>query len=354
MRSRLVFLIIVFSTFLIGQDIQTFYLKNGEKIKGTVTNKNEITGEVTVQTKYGIISFHKDDIVHLLVQVELKSGEVIKGSLIEEIDSGIKVRSSLGEMSFSMNEIANYDFIESNPRGGKYSEVGERYNYADEMLIDIFFDPTGYNLNDNVFYLSGFSWGYGITDRLQITSNWVRYFDSGDINLRPKFQIFRKGNVKSEMVAAVGGHIHYSGFPDKYIFDESKNDGEWINIGDSDDKYTGDDMWGEVFASFTQSMVRSSGKGRMSFTAGGSLVLYPNHDVMPRVYGAFTSDVRRNMQLIMEIFYDPYYPTTYDFVKNKKTSVPVSLDFGYIWAYNDQFRIGLHLQRPFIAFYYEF
>ena len=38
---------------------------------------------------------------------------------------------------------------------------------------------------------------------------------------------------------------------------------------------------------------------------------------------------------------------------NKNIS-DIDFDFGFIYAYSEQFRIGIHFQRPFIAFYYKF
>jgi hypothetical protein len=42
-----------------------------------------------------------------------------------------------------------------------------------------------------------------------------------------------------------------------------------------------------------------------------------------------------------------------EFAEEKHIS-DIDFDFGFIYAYNEKFRIGIHFQRPFIAFYYKF
>ena len=34
--------------------------------------------------------------------------------------------------------------------------------------------------------------------------------------------------------------------------------------------------------------------------------------------------------------------------------VPIDFDFGFLYAVNDNFRVGVHFQQPYIDFYWEF
>ena len=74
---------------------------------------------------------------------------------------------------------------------------------------------------------------------------------------------------------------------------------------------------------------------------------------MPRVYYAVSADARRSLKLIFEVFYDPYWASMLDIVEGKEVS-EIDFDFGFIYAYSEQLRVGIHFQRPWIAFYYKF
>ena len=115
----------------------------------------------------------------------------------------------------------------------------------------------------------------------------------------------------------------------------------------------GNKMWGEVFGAYTVSNLKKSGQGRINHTVGGSLTSYPGYDPMPRAFYAINADARRTLKLIFEVFYDPYWASNLEWMDGKNIS-DIDFDFGFIYAYNEQFRVGIHFQRPFIAFYYKF
>ena len=39
---------------------------------------------------------------------------------------------------------------------------------------------------------------------------------------------------------------------------------------------------------------------------------------------------------------------------NFKSNRPIHFDFGFMYAVNDNFRLGLHLTSPFLGFYWKF
>jgi hypothetical protein len=112
-------------------------------------------------------------------------------------------------------------------------------------------------------------------------------------------------------------------------------------------------MWWEVFGAFTVSNLKKSGQGRINHTVGASITSYPGYDLMPRAYYAIAADARRSLKLLFEVFYDPYWASMLEMIEDEDIS-DIDFDFGFIYAYNEQFRIGIHFQRPFIAFYYKF
>ena len=179
---------------------------------------------------------------------------------------------------------------------------------------------------------------------------------------------------------SVGFHYPMRGLPDKRELKEvqdystdwdettqdwtdttwHENRNEWVRVGTKldeegyydDNPLEGGEMWWEVFGAFTVSNLKASGQGRINHTVGASATSYPGYDLMPRAYYAVSADARRSLKLIFEVFYDPYWTSMLEFAEEKHIS-DIDFDFGFIYAYNEKFRIGIHFQRPFIAFYYK-
>ena len=371
---------------------KTFHLKSGDTVTGSV--KSETDSTYVIDTAFGEITISKNDVRPEEAFIFLKSGDKLRGIIVSESDEGVTVKAKFGEVFISQDKIERIDFKSMGRARGQFSRPGQvergRWYYGNERLIDIYFDPTGYVLEENVLYLSGLSWGYGLSEKVHITSKWGGYI-LGDLNFRPKFMLFKTGDLKSEKSMSVGFHYHMRGFPDKrelktwgspetwsdgtgdgYVeYDTTISRTEWVRIGselieedwDNDgviderhydnDPFEGGEMWWEVFGAFTVSNLKASGQGRINHTVGASVSSYPGYDLMPRAYYAVSADARRSLKLIFEVFYDPYWTSMLEFAEEKHVS-DIDFDFGFIYAYNEKFRIGIHFQRPFIAFYYKF
>jgi len=365
-----------------------FYLKSGDKVSGIIMSESD--SSYTVGTSFGNIIIKKSNIKQEEIFILLKSGDKIQGTILSESDKSVKVKTNFGEVVIGRDKIDRIDFRTMDQDESGFSRPGEveigRWYYSEERLIDIFFDPTGYPLEKNVLYLSGLSWGFGLTDQLHITSNWGGYF-IGDLNFRPKFMVFKKGNFKSEKVLSIGAHFHMRGLPNKYelktwdapevYYNENgvdsvakRTETQYVRIGSEfveedldgdgvidnayyESGFIGSHIWWEFFGAYTISNLRESGQGRFNHTIGLSLTSYRGYDLLPRVYYAINADVRRNLKLIFEVFWDPYWMSTLEFFEDEEVT-DIDFDFGFIYAYNEKFRIGIHFQRPFIAFYYKF
>ena len=359
---------------------KTFHLKSGDTVTGSVKSQTDST--YVIKTAFGEITIKKDEVKPEEAFIFLKSGDKLRGIIVSESDEGVTVKAKFGEVFIARDKIERIDFKSMGRARGQFSRPGQvergRWYYGNERLIDIYFDPTGYVLEDNVLYLSGLSWGYGVSEKFQITSKWGGYF-FGDLNFRPKFMLFKTGDLKSEKSMSVGFHYHMRGLPDKRELKEVQDydidwdatynssdttwyeRNEWVRVGTKldeegyydDNPLEGGEMWWEVFGAFTISNLKESGQGRINHTAGASATSYPGYDLMPRAYYAVSADARRNLKLLFEVFYDPYWTSMLEFAEEKHIS-DIDFDFGFIYAYNEKFRIGIHFQRPFIAFYYKF
>jgi len=378
--TKLIFISIILIGSILAQE-KTFHLKSGDTVTGSV--KSETDSTYVIDTAFGEITISKNDVKPEEIFIFLKSGDKLRGIIVSESEEGVTVKAKFGEVFVSHDKIERIDFKSMGRARGQLTRPGQtergRWYYGNERLIDIYFDPTGYVLEENVLYLSGLSWGYGLSEKVHITSKWGGYI-WGDLNFRPKFMLFKTGDLKSEKSMSVGFHYHMRGLPDKrelktwdrleeyWWDDETGNEyedtlitrHEWVKVGSKlengnydNNSFDGGEMWWEVFGAFTVSNLKKSGQGRINHTVGASFTSYPGYDLMPRAYYAVSADARRSLKLIFEVFYDPYWTSMLEFAEEKHVS-DIDFDFGFIYAYNEKFRIGIHFQRPWIAFYYKF
>jgi hypothetical protein len=408
MKSVHVLLWIMVVCVLSAQDTKILTLKSGDKITGQVVSETETTITI-INPLMGEMVINKSDLKQQIVVVTLNSGDVVRGDLVSRSESEMIIKSAFGEVSIPTAQIANIDDggtpkqeISHTPFGTTVvttTESDDEWFFSKERLMDIWFDPTGYTIGRNKLYLSGLSWGFGLTDKIQITSKWINYFYQ-DLNVRPKITLFQTGNVESQSAFAAGAHLHTRGLPSKYKWVEDKEswwnynsdynsetgnyeytdstyiiDGGWVNFGSKREKddyeegryeytdsWSGDKMWFEIFGAYTVSRLRSGGNGRLNATVGASAVIYPDEEIAPRVYGAMDIDVTRNVKVIAEVFYDPYYVEWLDYVDNNNDSnTDLFFDVGFMtnkiplfrWGASDNLWIGYHFQQPFFAFYWK-
>ena len=369
----ILFLVLV-SSVSFAQESKTFYLKSGDKITGVVIEETETT--YILETTFGAVTIQKIDIQPEEVEIFLKSGDRLQGILLEETETGLNVKTSFGELFIDADKIEQFEF---KTKAGLEVETAiepDRWYFSDERLMDIWFDPTGFTLRKSEFYISLLSWAFGLNDRLQISTKWVNYF-WGDFNIRPKFTLFEKGDYKSLSAFSIGGHIHSRGLPGKYKWVENAEwevnqqadtvyfDG-WVLVPEKLDEYGDyssdeDRPWLEVFSSYSVSKLRSSGQGRIGYTVGASAVYYPNEEIMPRVYAGMDIDVLKNVKVMAEIFYDPYYVSWYKLMEDEKENIFLFFDIGFMTnslplfgMKSEKLWIGIHFHQPFFSVYYKF
>ena len=429
MKLYYAILLIIFAS-LFAQE-QTFKLQDGTVIVGSVQEETETT--YIIETKYGSVTLNKNELVQTEYEIKLNSGETFSGTKLSETDTSIQLKTKVGVLNIEKTDIL--DMKES----GQVTKTGEKkagptttsyrraYSLSDllfgtgtrgssekdiefamgeERLIDTFFDPTAYVLDDGTLYLSGFSFAFGLSDKLQLSSRWFDFF-WGNFNIRPKYMLFHKGNWEKESALAIGGHFHTYWQPNKVVWQadtvmvcidgsynncisEKRNYGGYFPIGATvkgttdyyDDKVldvnqTDDlDYMVEFFTAYTFSKARKGLRGRVSSTVGAFVQIPTNTDVYPyRLFGSVDIDITRQLKMVGEVFYDPFFLDLYqrtDFegpftphyaYKVSENPVkkddfnnirPIHFDFGLMYAVNEHFRFGIHNQIPIIAFYWKF
>ena len=435
-------LLIIVVSLLFSQD-QKFKLKDGTVIVGIVQEETDTT--YTIKTKYGSVTVNKNELVQVEYEIKLNSGETFRGTKLSETDETIQLKTKVGILNIVKSDIL--DIKES----GQITQSGEKkessttkyrrpYSLSDllfgtgtgtgstdkdiefalgeERLIDTFFDPTAYILDDGTLYLSGLSFGFGLSEKLMVTSRWFDFF-WGNFNLRPKYMVFQKGNWEKESALAIGGHFHTYWQPDKVEWQEgtitntiieyeageetidetyydtlnyggyfplgstingiTKTKHSWgfeeedeLNVNETEDL----DFMVELFSAYTFSKARKGMRGRISNTVGVLVQIPLNHDTCPyRIYWGLDVDITPQLKMIGEAFYDPFFldfsqrsryggPFSHNYTyKTKYTPVtegdfksirPIHFDFGFIYAVNEHFRFGIHTQPYIIAFYWKF
>ena len=432
MKFYYAILLIIFAA-LFAQE-QTFKLQDGTVIVGSVQEETETT--YIIETKYGSVTLNKNELVQTEYEIKLNSGETFSGTKLSETDTSIQLKTKVGVLNIEKTDILDMkesgqvtqagekkagstttsyrrayslsDLLFGTGTGGS-SEKDIEFAMGEERLIDTFFDPTAYVLDDGTLYLSGLSFAFGLSDKLQLSSRWFDFF-WGNFNIRPKYMLFHKGNWEKESALAIGGHIHTYWRPNKVVWQDgtvdvcddnsndigngcntiSKNYGGYFPIGATvegtmdyyDDKVldvneTEDlDFMLEFFTAYTFSKARKGMRGRVSSTVGAFVQIPTKTDVYPyRLFGSVDVDITRQLKMVGEVFYDPFFldlyqrtdfegpftphyaykvsenPVTKDDFNNIR---PIHFDFGFMYAVNEHFRFGIHNQIPIIAFYWKF
>ena len=343
-----------------SENQEIFYLKDGSKISGSIKSFDEGLNSYIIETKFGEVTLKKDSLQPQEVTLWLKNGDKVQGIIDHESDTQIKINTSFGLVIIEKNSVDRIEFkskFQSETAQRRGESNSPNWYYGEEQLASVFQDPTGYTFEDNVLYISGLSWGYGLSPKFQIKSRYWEALLLGNLNIKPKYQFYRKGNIDKEAVASIELDINTHSAPWKYRYKDEK----WTSVGE--EKVTLDTNYKEWYAAsivYTSSTLRKSKKGRINHTVGATLTYFddPNYafkdDLMPRIYYANSIDAKENLKLIVEVFYDPYFPNTYQLIYNKNKNMPLDLDLGFVYAYNENVHLGIHYQSPFFVLYIKF
>ena len=386
MKLSIYLILILVIGALSAQDTRTLTLKSGDKITGQVVEETDTTLTI-INPLMGQMVINKSNLKERVISITLKSGDKIGGTFVSRSATEIVVATAFGDVTIPADQVETINDQSSSTPTVRHTPFGtaivskstgsDEWFFSNERLMDIWFDPTGYTIGKNKLYMSGLSWGFGLTDKVQITSRWTSYFFN-DFNIRPKVTFFKKGTIESETAAAAGIHMHTRGLPGKYKWvddryeeddytvmnDDNTSRGGYVRLGSTKDEHghyhdgfgEGDKMWFELFGAYTMSKLRPGGDGRMNTTFGASAVMYPGEDIAPRIFAAFDTDVTQSVKVMAEIFFDAYYPEIQNFDSDSKMASSLHFDIGFLTnriSFSEDFWMGFHFQRPFISFYWK-
>ena len=129
---------------------KTFHLKSGDTVTGSVKSQTDST--YVIETAFGEITIKKDEVKPEEAFIFLKSGDKLRGIIVSESDEGVTVKAQFGEVFIARDKIERIDFKSMGRARGQFSRPGQvergRWYYGNERLIDIYFDPTGYTLEE--------------------------------------------------------------------------------------------------------------------------------------------------------------------------------------------------------------
>jgi hypothetical protein len=372
-----------------------FRFRDGSISEGEIINvENEV---VTLATESGEFKIPKTEFLAETAEITNKKGEKFVGNVLSEDEEEFKIRTQYGDATIDKRNIEKM----SRFHGGiidKKTEGRKRFYKGEAVLLSVFLDPTATPLSPNTFYISGMSLGYGLTDRFMLTTKYASNFN-GDLNLHPKMRFYHKKTAESEKSMAFGLGFHrnypiesiigkYSHAINDVNADSTLNKFDDLEAKDVKSKEAEKPMYAEAYLVFSSSRINNTGRGKVGWNLGAKVTnAFSNRDsylkegfswdksskfkVPYRLWASLDYDLRKDLKFVASMWADNGYktmnaadafndyigadgspPLSIDSFKGEESLV--DFDFGMLYAVNENFRIGVHFQQPFLDFYWEF
>ena len=379
-----------------------FYLKDGNRIRGEIM---AIEGyKCHIQTAEGLLKIPMNEILEETVDLIKNDDARYKGPLLQETDESLIIRSNYGDVTIYKKDIKKMDRY----HGGKFIpwvENKKNFSQGSEEMITIHMDEKAFVLDPNTFYFSGLSVGYGFTDRFMIKTEFGPNFN-GDLNLHAKMR-FRHKKTAAKETAMAWGLIFHRAYPlvnvisdYSHAWTETTNNTTLNNLDDWDistlNTFEGiTDRSGflcEGYFVFSSQRANPTGRGKVGWSAGAKLsnklFLVPNntykngtneisfksdealYTIPFRLWANFDYDLQKKLKFVASMWVDnghrsasledvisDYFGDTgaafsFDALGGKPELI--DFDFGFLYAVNDNLRLGLHFQKPYIDIYWKF
>ena len=369
-----------------------FHFKDGSISEGEIMSVDD--NIVTLATESGEFNIPKSEFLAETAEITNKKGEKFVGHVLSEDEEEFKIRTQYGDATIHKRNIEKM----SRFHGGildKKTEARKRFYTGEAVLLSVFLDPTATPLSPNTFYLSGMSLGYGLTDRFMLTTKYASNF-GGDLNLHPKMRFYHKKTANTEKSMAFGLGFHRS-YPVKSIIgkyshainvtaDSTLNQFDDMEAKDVMKENVTNPMYAEAYLVFSSSRINPSGRGKVGWNLGAKVTnaFAKKEDYLKdgytwnkkfkvpyRLWASLDYDLRKDLKFVASMWADNGYKTmnagtafkdyigsdgstalSIDSVTGKESLV--DFDFGILYAVNENFRVGVHFQQPFLDFYWEF
>ncbi|MCF6238369.1 MAG: hypothetical protein L3J79_06105 [Candidatus Marinimicrobia bacterium] len=375
-----------------------FYLSDGNIINGTILSIKD--GVCEIKTPDGTLQIPRGDILEETAKITKKDDTRYVGPVLKDSMQEIVIRSKYGDVVINKKDIKDMDRF----HGGKrvaWAEEKKTFYQGEAVLTDIFMDPTAFPLPAHTFYISGLSLGYGFTDRFMLRTKFGSNF-SGDLNIQAHWRFYHRPTGAKESAAAVGINMHRN-YPMKNLVARYSQfiqvDAAGNTLNDREDLTTAEVMmdpeqvgiYGELYYVMSYRRTMESGRGKVGAHFGARTNSFPflkdnllatdsttygykwlddGQFIMPfRLFAGFEYDLSKNMKFLAEVWadngnkyrtfsatWDDYFGDDSRFVLDGTggSYSMLDFDFGFLYAVNQTFRVGIHFQQPYLVFYWEF
>ena len=370
-----------------------FHLVDGNIIQATILKiENDVC---QMETSEGILKIPTKDILEETAEISKRDDTRYVGPVIKETTETISLRSKYGDIVINKKDIQDMNRY----HGGKlvpWAEEKKRFYRGAVSLTDIFDDPTAFPLEANAMYISGLSVGYGFTDHFMVHTSFGNNFN-GDLNLRPLWQFYYERTATSRSGIAIGANLYSrhdmaSVLANRTRYIKRKSDNLLLSDplmnGVTVNQVINSDYQSAFFSVFyivySKLWAQESGRGEMGYHFGFKTNTLPfirsnilnkaytwtndNMNAFPfRVWGAFEYDLTKSLKFAAEVWADnsyryrtltqvrkDYLSDSTPFVLDAKEGEyrTVDFDFGFLYAVNDSFRIGLHFKEAYFVFFW--
>jgi len=382
-----------------------FHLRDGTIRDGEILSVEDDL--VVLKTASGTFNIPSDQFLSETADITNKKSELFKGVVLGETVEEFIIRTAYGDAIVQKRDIRTMKRYHGGVLDRQYEEKRKFYQGA-AQLIHIFMDPTAFPLAGNTFYLSGLSVGYGLTENFMVTTKFGSNF-SGDLNFHPRMRFYHRKSAEKEVAASLGFGLHraysinsiiakYSHAINLYdsVNDTTKSlEDTDYNAGDVVKTDQNDMLYAEAYLVFSSRSVNPTGRGKMGWSAGAKVSnAFANRDdwirtqidsgrttvswsgdgkykVPFRCWLSLEYDLRTNLKFVGSAWIDNGYKTlklkqtvddyfgfddspSFSLDSPKGDASMIDFDFGMLYAVNDNFRVGIHFQQPYIDFYWEF
>ncbi len=370
-----------------------FHLVDGNIIQGTILKiENNIC---SMETPEGVLRIPAADILEETAEISKRDESRYVGPVIKETLETISLRSKYGDVLIHKKDIQDMNRF----HGGKlvpWAEEKKRFYRGAVSLTDIFDDPTAFPLEANAMYVSGLSVGYGFTDYFMVHTSFGNNFN-GDLNLRPLWQFYHDRTATSRSGIAVGANLYSrhdmaSVLANRTRYIKRKSDNlllsdpqlAHVSINQALNQEYKTAFYAVVYIVYSKLWSQESGRGEMGYHFGFKTNTLPfvrndildkafvwtddNFNSFPyRIWAAFEYDLTKSLKFAAEVWADngyryrtltqvriDYLSDSTPFVLDAKEGEyrTVDFDFGFLYAVNDSFRIGVHFKEAYFVFFW--